>query len=78
MSYKRQTEPDRSVTFLGAKIRKLHNGHIILFVFDKTKERNFPVIRTLMARQTRLVFNPQQSSSAKPVVTTHLQHDKRI
>ena len=44
MSYKRQTEPDRSVTFLGAKIRKLHNGHIILSVFDKTKELNFPVI----------------------------------
>ena len=45
MSYKRQTEPDGSVTFLGAKIRKLHNGHIILSVFDKTKEWNFPVIR---------------------------------
>ena len=44
MSYKRQTEPDGRVTFLGAKIRKLHNGHI-LSVFDKTKEWNFPVIR---------------------------------
>ena len=45
MSYKRQTEPDGSVTFLGAMIRKLHNGLIILSVFDKTKEWNFPVIR---------------------------------
>jgi len=44
MSYKRQTEPDGSVTFLGAKIRKLHNGHI-LSVFDMTKEWNFSVIR---------------------------------
>jgi len=44
MSNKRQTEPDGSVTFLGANIRKLHNGYIILSVIDKTKEWNFPVI----------------------------------
>jgi len=38
-------EPDGSVTFLGAKIRKPHNGHIILSVFDKTKTWTFPVTR---------------------------------
>ena len=45
LSNKRQTEPYGSVTFLGAKIRKIHDGHIIIAVVDKTKAWDFPVIR---------------------------------
>ena len=34
-----------SVTFLGAKFTKQQNGSILISVFDKTEEWNFPVIR---------------------------------
>ena len=45
LEYSETTEPDGTVTFLGAQINTLSNGYISLAIYDKTSSWNFPVIR---------------------------------
>jgi hypothetical protein len=45
LTYSEQIEPDGSVTFLGARMKLLTNGHIEMSVYDKTAAWTFPVIR---------------------------------
>ena len=45
LEYSETTEPDGTVTFLGAQINLLSNGYISVSIYDKTASWNFPVIR---------------------------------
>jgi hypothetical protein len=45
LEYSETTEPDGTVSFLGAQINTLSNGYISLAIYDKTSFWSFPVIR---------------------------------
>jgi len=45
LEYSETTEPDGTVTFLGAQMNLLSNGYISVSIYDKTASWNFPVIR---------------------------------
>jgi len=45
LQYSEQTQSDRSVVFLGAKISILENKWVQISFFDKTIEWKFPVVR---------------------------------